>query len=176
MAELNLKIGDYIHYGAHGVCRVCGREVRRMERVSRDYFLLRPTGSEDILLYLPVDTEPEKVNLRNTLSAQEIYDLVEREQGQMVSWINDSKLRRETCNRTLRSGDPEQLIRLVKAMHQHEAELPAGKILPMGDLELMRSAEKQLLNEFQFVLDIGKDQVLPFLLGQCHVPEKKTAI
>ena len=24
MAELNLKIGEHVHYGAHGVCRVCG--------------------------------------------------------------------------------------------------------------------------------------------------------
>ncbi len=175
MSELNLKVGDCIHYGAHGVCRVCGRENKKLGRESRDYFLLRPTGEENILLYLPVDALPEKVKLRRIMSAQEIYDLVEREQGREESWISDSKLRREICNKTLRNGDIGELIRLIKTMHDHEASLPTGKALPMSDLELMRSAEKQLFNEFQFVLEIGKEQVLPFIMGQCQVSERKTA-
>jgi CarD family transcriptional regulator len=64
-------------------------------------------------------------------------------------------------------------MRMLKAIHAHEQDLPSGKNLPMSDLELMRSAERQLYNEFCFVLDIRKEQVLPFILGQCRVEAKK---
>ena len=42
----------------------------------------------------------------------------------------------------------------------------------MSDQELLQSAENQLYNEFRFVLDIARDQVLPFILGQCQVAVK----
>jgi CarD family transcriptional regulator len=173
MAELNLKIGDYVHYGAHGVCRICEREARAFGCSGKDYFLLKPVSDERIQLYLPVDAEPDKVKLRQVLSAEDIYCLVDEEQESKVSWIVDSKLRREVGNETLRSGDTIRLMRMLKAIHAHEQNLPSGKNLPMSDLELMRSAEKQLYNEFCFVLDIRKEQVLPFILGECRVAAKK---
>ena len=63
-------------------------------------------------------------------------------------------------------------MHLVKNMHAHEQQMPSGKLLPMSDQELLQSAENQLYNEFRFVLDIARDQVLPFILGECRVQEK----
>jgi len=176
MSELNLRIGDCVHYGAHGVCKVYGRETKKLGRDSRDYFLLRPLSDEKITLYLPVDAEPGKVHMRQVMSAGEIYQLVEREREYPVTWISDSKLRREVCGKTLRSGDIEALMRMVKDLHAREETLPTGKVLPMSDLELLQSAEKQLYNEFQFVLEIDKEQVLPFILGKCKVPAKNKTV
>lgn len=68
MAALNLQIGECVHYGAHGVCRVCGRESKAFGSSQREYYALQPTGSESIVLYLPVDAEPVKVHLRRLLS------------------------------------------------------------------------------------------------------------
>ena len=173
MAELKLSIGDCIHYGAHGVCRVAGMEEKEFRGCSKTYYLLTPISEEHIRLYLPTDAEPNRVKLRKVLSAQEIYALVDQEKDTTGHWIADSKLRREVYNRTLRGGDTAELMRMVKALHSHQEELPAGKTLPMSDLELMRSAEKLLYNEFNYVLHLDKDQVLPLVLGQCQPPEKQ---
>lgn len=172
MSELTLHIGDRIHYGGHGVCLVCGRETKDLGASRRDYFLLRPMGNDRITLYLPVDAQPERIHLRRMLSAQEIYSLVNREQDNPPHWISDSRTRRQVCGQTLRSGDPVALIRLVKNLYLHAQQMPAGRLMPMSDQELLSSAERQLYDEFQFVLNIGQDQLLPFLLGQCQVTAK----
>ena len=72
----------------------------------------------------------------------------------------------------LRSGDAGALIHLVRNMYAHEQQMPSGKLLPLSDQELLQSAEDQLYNEFQFVLDIARDQVLPFILGECRIVKK----
>lgn len=173
MADLNLCIGDHVHYGAHGVCRVDGYENMDLGCGKKKYYRLKPAGDEHIQLYLPGDADPERVKLRGVLSAEEIYGLVEQALSETVEWVVDSKLRRELSGKILRGGDTVELIRMVKAIHSHAQELPMGKSLPMSDLEQMRSAEKQLFNEFCFVLDIERDQVLPFILGQIRVPAKR---
>ena len=166
MASMNLQVGDCVHYGAHGVCRVCGREAKEFGRCKREYFALRPTGNENILLYLPVDAEPVKVKLRRLMSRQEILALVHGVERSPTPWISDSKVRRETWNRALRSGDAAELIGMVRSLHAHEQALPEGKQLPMSDLELMQMAERLLYSEFSFVLHIREDQVLPLILGE----------
>ena len=172
MSELNLHIGDCIHYGGHGVCRICGRETKSLGHTSRDYYLLQPVGDSKTTLYLPVDAQPERVRLRHVLTAREIFHLVEQEQENPPSWISDSRQRRQVCGETIRSGDAGALIHLVKNIHAHEAQMPSGKYLPLSDQEMLQSAENQLYNEFQFVLNIAREQVLPFILGQCRVTAK----
>lgn len=169
MASMNLQIGDCVHYGSHGVCRVCGRESKDFGRSKREYFALRPTGNENILLYLPVDAEPVKVKVRRLLSRQEIINLV-HDDKEPAAWISDSRLRREAWTKVLRSGDTAELIGMVRSLHAHEKELPEGKQLPMSDQEMMQVAERQLYSEFSFVLKIQEEQVLPLILGQ-EAPE-----
>ena len=168
MAALNLQIGECVHYGAHGVCRVCGRESKAFGGGQREYYALQPTGSESILLYLPVDAEPVKVHLRRLLSRQEIMNLL-KGQGETGSWITDSKVRREAWNRVLRGGDTAELIGMVRTLHAHSRELPEGKQLPMSDQEMMQAAQRQLYGEFSYVLELSQEQVLPLILGE---PEK----
>lgn len=170
---MNYSVGDCIHYGAHGICRVVGTEMKELGREKKEYYLLTPISQEHIRLYLPKDADPERVKVRAVLSPEQIRDLVEREKGNCGKWINDSKLRRETYNKTLRSGDTAGLMTMLKTIHAHQEALPVGKSLPMSDLELMRSAEKLLYNEFSYVLHMEKEQVLPFILGQCTAEAKE---
>lgn len=173
MAEISLELGGYVHYGAHGVCRVDGQKMMDLGCGKKKYYQLTPVSDEHIQLYLPGDADPERVRLRKVLTAEEIIALVSQERSDAVDWVGDSKARRELSGKTLRGGDTVELIRMVKAIHGHEAALPAGKNLPISDLEQMRSAEKQLYNEFCFVLDITREQVLPFILGEIQVPAKE---
>lgn len=172
MERINLNIGDTVHYGAHGVCRVFAREIKDIGAGKKEYYLLNPVSEEHIELFLPADADPERVRLRKVLSAEEICAIVAREKDWHKDWVSDSKLRRELSTKTLRSGDTVELIRMVKVLHAHAESLPAGKSLPTSELEQMRSAEKQLYNELCFVLDITKEQVLPFILGEIQLEGK----
>lgn len=175
MERISLKTGDTVHYGAHGVCRVSGMEQMDMGGGKKEYYLLHPVSEEHIQLFLPADADPERVKLRRVLSAQEIIALVEQEETWETGWVTDSKLRRELSGKTLRSGDTVELMRMVKALHSHAESLPAGKSLPMSDMEQLKNAEKQLYNEFCYVLEIEKEQVVPFILGQIQVSPKQVS-
>lgn len=165
MADWKLSIGDHVHYGAHGVCLVKGRETKDLGSMKRDYYVMQPLGKDNILLYLPVDADPEKVKLRRLLSRQEILELIHNA-GEPEPWISDSKLRREAWSKMLHSGDMAQLISMVRTLYAHQQELPEGKQLPMSDQETMRNAERQIYGEFSHVLELQEDQVLPFILGE----------
>ena len=142
MAELQFGIGDCVHYGSHGVCRVVGLEEKEFRGCTKEYYLLTPISEEHIRLYLPKDGELSRMKLRKVLSAGEIYDLIRQEKDTVPRWIGDSKLRREVFGRTLRNGETAELMKMVKAIHAHRSELPSGKALPMSDLEMLRTAEK----------------------------------
>ena len=47
-----------------------------------------------------------------------------------------------------------------------------GRRLHITDERFMKEAEKMLYEEFAYVLNIRKDQVLPFILNQVQVAEK----
>lgn len=173
MAELKLGIGDCIHYGSHGVCRVVGLEEKEFRGSVKEYYLLTPVSEEHIRLYLPTDAEFSRVKIRKVLSADEIYALIQQEKDTVPRWIPDSKLRREVFSRTLRGGETAELIKMVKSLHAHQSELPSGKALPMSDLEMLRTAEKLLYNEFNYVLHMEKDKVLPFVLGEYEAPARE---
>lgn len=175
MEKISLKIGDTVHYGSHGVCRVSGMEQMDMGCGKKEYYLLHPVSEEHIQLFLPADADPERVKLRKVLSAEEIYALVQQEEGWEIGWVTDSKVRRELSGKTLRSGDTVELMRMVKALYGHAESLPAGKSLPMSDMEQLRNAEKQLYNEFCYVLDIQREQVLPFIMGKVQIKARQVS-
>ena len=166
MAGLNLKIGECVHYGSHGVCRVCGQETKKFGREEALYYILRPTSSESILLYLPATAEPEKVKLRRLLSRDQILELLREAQKKPAGWIPDNKTRRETFARILREGDTKELIDMLRSLYIHQEELPPGKMMPMSDQEMMAAARRQLHSELSYVLEIEESQVLPFVMEQ----------
>ena len=173
MTGLNLKIGECVHYGSHGVCRVCGQETKKFGREETLYYTLRPTSSESILLYLPANAEPEKVKLRRLLSKERILELIHDAQKKPAEWIPDNKARREAFSRILREGDTRELIEMVRSLYIHQEELPPGKMMPMSDQEMMTAARRQLHSELAYVLEIEENQVLPFVMDQVRLVKEE---
>ena len=62
---------------------------------------------------------------------------------------------------------------MIKALYFHQREQQKnGRRLHITDERFMKEAEKMLYEEFAYVLNIRKDQVLPFILNQVQVAEK----
>ncbi|MPN50404.1 hypothetical protein SDC9_198030 [bioreactor metagenome] len=89
-------------------------------------------------------------------------------------WISDDAKRKEKYRQILATGDRLQLIRLIKTLHLYGQERKnEGKKLHSADERFMKEAEKMLYEEFSHVLGIHQDQVLPFILEQMEIKEKK---
>jgi CarD family transcriptional regulator len=156
---MELRIGDCIYYGAHGVCQVCGLEAKDLGGGCKNYFLLRPKGNEKILLYLPEDAEPDRVNVRQVLTQQEILTLLHGSPA--GPWISDSKRRHTAFTKVLRSGNAGELLSMIRTILAHQREI--DKPLSMSDQELLQSARRQIYGEVAYVMALEEDQVLPFL-------------
>ncbi len=62
---------------------------------------------------------------------------------------------------------------MIKALHFHQQEQQKkGRRLHISDERFMKEAEKMLYEEFAYVLNIRKEEVLPFILQQVQVAEK----
>jgi RNA polymerase-interacting CarD/CdnL/TRCF family regulator len=156
---MELNIGDYICYGAHGVCQVCGLEAKALGTGSKNYFLLRPKGNEKIMLYLPEDAQPDRVKVRRLLTRQELLDLLHGVQPE--AWISDSKRRHSAFTRVLGEGDPKALLTMIRTIISHQQQME--KPLSMSDQEMLQAARRQIYGEMTYVLALEESQILPFL-------------
>lgn len=93
-----------------------------------------------------------------------------------ADWIDNENVRKERYREAIAQGDRSELIKIIKGLYQHQQELQEkGKRLHLADERLFRDAEKMLYDEFAMVLNIKREQVLPFILQQIRLEDKEGA-
>lgn len=102
--------------------------------------------------------------MRRILSKEEIHELVNTMNNEDPVWIADENERREKFREILASGERSALIQMIKAIwiqkQKREAE---GKKLHMSDERFFKDAEQLLYDEFQYVLEINKEELISYL-------------
>ena len=90
-------------------------------------------------------------------------------------WIDDDTQRYETYHAILQSGDRTQLVQLIKTLYLHQQERrEQKKKLHSADEKFMKEAEHLLYEEFAYVLNIKREQVVPFITEQIEIEEKQS--
>jgi CarD family transcriptional regulator len=166
-------IRDMVLYGAHGVCEVLGVEEKVVNGRQQDYYVLRPVYDNKTTIFLPVNNEKSAKKMRRVLSPNEIYSLIRTMPNENSIWIDNETERKSRYKAILAEGDRAALVRVIKALYFHRQEkMAAGKKMHVSDVQFMRDAEKLLYEEFAHVLNIKREQVLPFIAEQISVEEK----
>ncbi len=162
------KVNDYVVYGSTGVCRITA--IGKDEYTGNndiEYYVLHPVYNDNMTIKIPVNNP--KVSMRPILTKEEVLSLIAAMPDEETIWIDDSRERSELFKTILKKGNCEEWIKLIKTLHlEKETRLATGKTLTNTDEEIMRSAEKQLNEEFAIVLNISLDEVLPYILA--HIP------
>ena len=66
------------------------------------------------------------------------------------------------------------MVRMIKALYLHQREQQAkGRKLHMADDRFFKEAERMLYEEFALVLQMKKEEVLPFILEQLQTGKQK---
>jgi CarD family transcriptional regulator len=157
-------VRNMVLYGVYGVCEIAGIEKKEINRRRIDYYVLRPIYGSKITIFLPVNNEKLVKRMRRILSPEEIYALIRTMPDETAMWIENETERRTRYKEIIFDGDRITLIRLIKALYFHRLDRQAiGKRLNISDEHFMRDAEDLLYAEFAHVLDIKKEQVLPFI-------------
>jgi len=166
-------VGDMVLYSVHGICRIEDKTQRDFGGQKQEYYMLKPVYTPDSTFFVPVNNENLVSKMRQILSGEEIKKLIREMPGENFSWIEEEAARKERYQQILSDGDRTELVRMIKALYFHQQEQQKnGRRLHITDERFMKEAEKMLYEEFAYVLNIRKDQVLPFILNQVQVAEK----
>ena len=167
------KTGDTVLYSTHGICQI-QEQVRRMfGGESREYYVLKPVYAPDSTIFVPVENAALVAKMRRILSAAEIRALIQAMPEENVARLEEETQRKERFRQILGSGDRAAMVRMIKAIYEHQkAQQKKGRRLHLSDERYMKEAEKILYEEFAYVLHISPEQVLPFILEKIQVEEK----
>ncbi len=155
------EIGDYIIYGNSGVCEVV--EVGPIQLNERDknetlYYTLEPVFEKGSKIYTPVGNK--KVLMRLALNKDEAINLIDNMPNIEFDTELSDKEREQEIKVGLKSIDPEEWIKILKALYYRKCERHAdGKKMTSSDEKYVQQAQDYLYGELSISMDIPKEEV-----------------
>ena len=158
------EINDYVVYGSTGVCQIIDiTKEKYLSSEETEYYVLQPAYNNKMTIKTPVNNL--KVLMREIIAKDEVLSLIAAVSEYETAWINDDRQRNEIFKTALRTGKSEEWMKIIKMLHLGKKEKSAvGKKLNKTDEDIMKTAEKQLYEEFAIALNIQPDGVLPYIL------------
>lgn len=159
------KVNDYVVYGLSGVCQITDIEKETHRKHDETaYYVLRPVynNTNNLIIKLPMNNP--NLSMRPILTKDEVLSLIAAMPKMQTIWIDDNRDRNVFFNAILKRGNCEEKVKLIKTLYlERESRSVEGKTLTHTDEELMKTAEKQLNEEFALALNISPDEVLPYI-------------
>ncbi len=167
------KVNDRVVYGLTGVCQITDIAKEKYLDQETEYYVLRPLFDKRTIIKTPVQNM--KVAMRKIISKEDVLSLIATMPDKEMSWISDNNLRTEQFKAALKTGKTEEWIKLIRTLYLKKQErVGMGKKLTKVDENIMKTAEKQLHEEFAVVLNISPEEVDRYISE--HLPYNKKAI
>lgn len=167
------KINDTVLYGIEGVCVITEITERQFKGQVMKYYVLKPVYHEGATVFVPVNNESLVAKMKKILSVDEIHQLIHDMPNEDLIWIDNDNQRKEKYREILRNGNRKDLTQLIRTIYLKQEELrKIGKKIHATDDNIFKEAEKILYEEFAYVLNIQKNEVVPFIFNQIEVKEK----
>ncbi len=164
-----MNIGDVFIYGNHGICKVTGLQDMCMDEKISQYYVLKPVYHAAATVYISSISSRRKTEIRHILSADEIFSLLKKIPDKDHIWNNDNRKRKESYRQILADGNHSELVKMVKTLRWHKQEIKntnKNNKLQISDEDFLKDAEKALCEEFAYVLNIEREEVIPFIYEQ----------
>lgn len=161
------EIHDMVMYGREGVCEITGIEKRDFFGEIKSYFVLKPIKNNSAVCYVPTDNPSLLAKMRRILTTEEIHELIDSMPAEQVNWIDNEAARADQYARILSNGNHAELIRMIKAIFLEKKTREADKKrLRASDERFLKDAEQLLHGEFQYVLNLNEDEVVPYIFSR----------
>ncbi len=161
-------IGSNVIYGTNGVYLVEDIREENFCGEPRKYYVLSQLerkGHDKV--FVPCDNEKLVSQMKKILSKEEIYALIKSIPREPMEWITDNRARSEHFKEILARADRCELMHLTKTIYLRKLEMNAqGKKIFLSDENTLSRAEKVLFDEFALVLDIEREDIIPFIMEQ----------
>ena len=159
--------GDFIIYETAGTCQVKDISTVDIDGISKDrlYYILEPLGDRGGKIMTPVDST--KSFMRNILSRDDVYRLIDEMKSIGQLWITDEKQRKETYKAALKSCDCRDWIGIIKNLYLRKQDRNLqGKRLTEADEQFFTKAKDYLYGEMSISLGIPREQVEEFIIDR----------
>ena len=156
--------GDYIVYGAAGICQVKEIGTLSMKASDKDrlYYTLEPLNSKGSSVYTPVDNT--KVVIRRILSKKEAEQLICDIPHIEALWVENDKQREQVYRESARKCDCREWIRIIKTLYLRKQDRIAhGKKVTATDERYLHMAEESLYSELSIPLGVEKDRMADYI-------------
>ena len=163
------KVNDYIMYGMTGVCQVVDiTKERIIDDLQKEYYVLKHIYANDTIIKIPTDNE--KIPMRKILSKGEVTTLIDNITNSETIWIDDDRQRNEAFKSILKTGDVDNLVKLVRSIYLNkEYKKSIGKKTYKVDQEIMDVAERLLNEELATVLKINPSEVASYISNHIRI-------
>lgn len=161
---LTYKIGDSVIYKHNGIFRVADVKMMNFMGGEKLYYILESIYSKGSNTYVPTDLEGLQLCMRPLLTKNEILDAIQQAQHVELQWDDDTKQRYAVLSEVVSTLDRVKILAVYFRIHQHKTQLEAKrKKLYASDLRLYLQSEKMIRDEFAFVLDMPREEVIPYI-------------
>ena len=158
------QVNDTVMYGVQGICKIVDITEKDFMGTKKEYYVLKPMNDTAATLFAPVNNEKIGSKMRRILSKDEIYQLIEALPLEEENWIKNENERKEQYKKIIAGGNHLELIKMMKALYLHKQERESeGKHLYLSDERFLKEAERILYEEFQYVLNIKREELLPLI-------------
>lgn len=164
------EVNDYVVYNAMGVYKIIDiRKEADINNHETEYYVLQPAFEPNLIIKTPVNNP--KAVMRGVITKEDVLSLIASMPEKETVWIDDFRERSENFKSALKSGESEEWIKLIRTIYlAKQKKIDHGKKLLKTDEEIMKTAEKNLYEEFAVALDIFPDDVLSFIMD--HITDK----
>ena len=161
------QINDMVMYGMYGICKIEDITMKEFMVTSKEYYVLKPINDSTATLYVPMHNEKVLGKMRKILSEQEVHHLIESMPQKETIWFKNENERKEQYKKVIAQGNHSELIGIIKALYlQKQKRESEGKHLYISDERFFKEAERILYDEFQYVLNIKKEDLLPLIFSK----------
>lgn len=156
--------GDYIVYGAAGICQVKEIGTLNIGAADRDrlYYTLEPVNSRGSSVYTPVDNT--KVVMRGILSKKEAEQLICDIPQIEALWVENDKQREQVYRESARKCDCREWVRIIKTLYLRKQDrIARGKKVTATDERYLHMAEESLYSELSIPLGVEKERMADYI-------------
>ncbi len=158
--DIMYKKGEYVVKVNDGICRIedivkMGAETLKTGRL---YYLMVPEHEKKARFYVPV--ENENGHLRKIMTEKEAWAFIDNIPYIDAALIPDEKTREKKYKEALQSGNPVQLISIIKNIYIRKNErISQGKKNTAVDERYFKLAEETLYAELAFATGSKKEEM-----------------
>ena len=153
------KIGEKIVNRSGKVCEVVDIEEADYGAGLKTYYVLSPcfTNNNSLVLHTPVEQES---TLRKVMNKDDVEQLILSIPDIEVIWITNPKIRKTKFKELYTSGEPKEILRLIKSFVKKKDEFKNDKkTLSFTDENFLTEIKTNLYYEISLALNLSFEQV-----------------